>query len=183
MISLPRRRRAKSQDAGNENSNSLFLTIGPEDFLVQHAIALGHWKRIALWQGNVGISSIPQILCVVLLSRFLTCKDILPRSPWLGKAKIVWLDFQYVSSHTLSQFSDLSTLIFLHQIDENWFGNVSADGKALNWKCWTIAAFTICCLGGTNFKLLRLNIFDLSRRGRGTLRYYFSTCREIGCNH
>ncbi|TYJ27693.1 hypothetical protein E1A91_A07G205400v1 [Gossypium mustelinum] len=27
--------------AFNENSNSLFLTIGPRDFLVQHAIALG----------------------------------------------------------------------------------------------------------------------------------------------
>ena len=28
-------------NAVNENSNSLFLTIGPGDFLVHHAIALG----------------------------------------------------------------------------------------------------------------------------------------------
>ncbi|KAK6771981.1 hypothetical protein RDI58_030775 [Solanum bulbocastanum] len=63
-------------NAVNENSNSLFLTIGPGDFLVHHAIALGlhtttlilvkvfwmlntigwvtfywHWKHITLWQG------------------------------------------------------------------------------------------------------------------------------------
>ncbi|KAL8227742.1 hypothetical protein R6Q57_015326 [Mikania cordata] len=36
----------------NENSNSLFLTIGPEDFLVHHAIALGlHRTTLILVKG------------------------------------------------------------------------------------------------------------------------------------
>ncbi|EYU24265.1 hypothetical protein MIMGU_mgv1a021726mg, partial [Erythranthe guttata] len=36
----------------NENTNSLFLTIGPEDFLVHHAIALGlHTTTLILVKG------------------------------------------------------------------------------------------------------------------------------------
>jgi photosystem I P700 chlorophyll a apoprotein A2 len=39
-------------NAVNENSNSLFLTIGPEDFLVHHAIALGlHTTTLILVKG------------------------------------------------------------------------------------------------------------------------------------
>ncbi|KAL9989933.1 Photosystem I P700 chlorophyll a apoprotein A2 [Helianthus debilis subsp. tardiflorus] len=39
-------------NAVNENSNSLFLTIGPGDFLVHHAIALGlHTTTLILVKG------------------------------------------------------------------------------------------------------------------------------------
>jgi photosystem I P700 chlorophyll a apoprotein A2 len=39
-------------DAINNNSNSLFLTIGPKDFLVHHAIALGlHTTTLILVKG------------------------------------------------------------------------------------------------------------------------------------
>ncbi|VAH15502.1 unnamed protein product [Triticum turgidum subsp. durum] len=38
----------------NENSNSLFLTIGPGDFLVHHAIALGlHTTTLILVKGDL----------------------------------------------------------------------------------------------------------------------------------
>ncbi|KAJ6951570.1 PsaB [Populus alba x Populus x berolinensis] len=70
-------------NAINENSNSLFLTIGPEDFLVHHAIALGlHTTTLILVKGALDargskwISQVSQlskaILEVVLLKHLTT---------------------------------------------------------------------------------------------------------------